>query len=61
MNVIEYNAKELLGCTKIIVPDWYKIVGLSLGSATVSTHSYDFVEYRDSSDNVLLRHTLATE
>ena len=59
MEIIEYNLQILSDCKKVLVPTWHTVQTWNHPGVSLEIHSYDFAEYRDSSDQVLLRHTLS--
>ena len=58
MNYIEYTAINLPNCSKVFVPIGREISDWSHPEIIVYNHEYEFAEYRDSFDDILLRHTL---
>jgi hypothetical protein len=61
MNIIDYNLQSNPQCTKVIVPSWHSIQEWNHPGVELLTHELYFVEYQDSSGNVLMRHTLSVE
>jgi hypothetical protein len=55
-NYINYVLQSLSGCTLVLVPA--SMEGASGISVTHQVWSGEFIEYRDSSGTVLMRHTV---
>jgi hypothetical protein len=56
--LLDQNLALLGNVALLAFPTWFSYGELNTAGLTVITHEYDFLEYRDSDGNVLMRHTL---
>ena len=57
-NLLDQNLALLGNVALLAFPVWFSYNDLNTYGLTITTHDYDFLEYRDANGNILMRHTL---